>query len=212
MRNIDRLLRILVITAIGIVVFVGAVFAILTFTGSDSDSAKKNNTTSSTTTKSNDDNNKDSSKNNKNDNSSSTNKNDSSSSNSSSSKESSNKTNSDSNVESNNSNKNTNSSSNTNKNTNSNNSNSNQNNNDKPKNETGNVDTSGKKLATPIGNTGKLFSSQSEAHEYGRSEIKSRVESTKKYTEYEVRRVDYADGTVAGWTINIYQKDKNTTN
>lgn len=207
MKNIDRLLRILVITAIGIVVFVGAVFAILNFTGSDSDSAKKNNTTTNSTTKSStNSDNKDSSKNNNNENSNSNTSNNSStsstSSSNSSSKDNINKTNNNSNASSNSS---------SNSNSTSNNNTSSQSNN-KVKNEAGNVDTNGKKLATPIGNTGKLFNSQSEAHNYGRLEVKSLVESTKKYTEYEVRRVDYTDGTVAGWTINIYQNEKSTTN
>lgn len=64
----------------------------------------------------------------------------------------------------------------------------------------------GKKLS-PIagtGNTGKVFSSQAEASAYGQAEVEKRVKETKKYTSYSVGRVLYEDGSQAGWTVDIY--------
>lgn len=211
----DRLLKVLVATAAGILLFCAAVFGILHFTsGNDKTTKETTSSSSSVSSSSNNDNSSNStsssessstsSENNSEDSSTSASKSTNATSNSTSSSSqdspgdkqlgekitvpsSSNNASSSSNNASNSSNTNSSSSSSTNSGTNS-------------------VATNGKTLGA-VGNTGKVFTSQQEAHSYGKAEIEARVKADKKYTEYEVRRVDYTDGTFAGWTVNIYQKD-----
>lgn len=69
----------------------------------------------------------------------------------------------------------------------------------------------GKKLSpiTGLGTTGKVFSSQKEALAYGQSEVERLVKEDKKSRQYAVGRVMYEDNTLAGWTVDIYEQDKN---
>ena len=65
----------------------------------------------------------------------------------------------------------------------------------------------GKKLSpiAGIGNTGKVFSSQSEALKYGQDEVTKLTAQDKKHRQFGVGRVIYEDGSLAGWTVEIYE-------
>lgn len=188
MKKSERFLKMLIITAVGVIIFSVVVIAILNFTSVDKKAKNNSNQTNQTTTNKDSNKNKNSNSNNKSNKES--NKSTSSSStssskanenkpattqenNSTSAKKSENKTNTSSKATENNS---------------------------------GNeANTAG------VGNTGKVFSTQAEAHEYGKAEMERRIKTNKKYTEYVIKGIRDSKGAVTGWTVDIFEGENNSS-
>lgn len=193
----DKLLRTLVSTAIGIIVFCGAVFAILTFTG-DNKSGTKNTTTtnsSSSTNKSSKQTTSSSSSDNKV--SSSTNSNTTTNSNSSSTTNSSASTPSSSTTSSATSSTTNKPAVTTNNNTNTN-------------TATNTTNTTNNTATTNI--SGSVFKTQAEAHEYGKKTIETRAKQINGTAAYSISSVRDSKGNVTGWAVNITESKANTAN
>lgn len=63
-----------------------------------------------------------------------------------------------------------------------------------------------------VGTTGKVFKSQKEAMEYGNSEIERLVKLDKKPRQFSVSKVSAEDGSVLGWTVDIFEDNSTQSN
>ena len=72
----------------------------------------------------------------------------------------------------------------------------------------------GKKISENegLGTTGKVFKSQKEAMEFGNSEVARLAKEDRKPRQFSVSKVAADDGSVLGWTVDIYVDNSATTN
>ena len=72
----------------------------------------------------------------------------------------------------------------------------------------------GKKISENegLGTTGKVFKSQKEAMEFGNSEVARLTKEDRKSRQFSVSKVTADDGSVLGWTVDIYVDNSATTN
>ena len=72
----------------------------------------------------------------------------------------------------------------------------------------------GKKISENegLGTTGKVFKSQKEAMEFGNSEVARLTKEDRKSRQFSVSKVTADDGSVLGWTVDIYADNSATTN
>ena len=72
----------------------------------------------------------------------------------------------------------------------------------------------GKKISgnEGLGTTGKVFKSQKEAMEFGNSEVARLAKEDRKPRQFSVSKVAADDGSVLGWTVDIYLDNSATTN
>ncbi len=72
----------------------------------------------------------------------------------------------------------------------------------------------GKKISgnQGLGTTGKVFKSQKEAMEFGNSEVARLAKEDRKPRQFSVSKVAADDGSVLGWTVDIYVDNSTTTN
>ena len=72
----------------------------------------------------------------------------------------------------------------------------------------------GKKISENegLGTTGKVFKSQKEAMEFGNSEFARLTKEDRKSRQFSVSKVTADDGSVLGWTVDIYVDNSATTN
>ena len=72
----------------------------------------------------------------------------------------------------------------------------------------------GKKISENegLGTTGKVFKSQKEAMEFGNSEVARLTKEDRKSRQFSVSKVTADDGSVLGWTVDIYADNSAATN
>ena len=72
----------------------------------------------------------------------------------------------------------------------------------------------GKKISENegLGTTGKVFKSQKEAMEFGNSEVARLAKEDRKSRQFSVSKVAADDGSVLGWTVDIYADNSAATN
>ena len=72
----------------------------------------------------------------------------------------------------------------------------------------------GKKISENegLGTTGKVFKSQKEAMEFGNSEVARLAKEDRKSRQFSVSKVAADDGSVLGWTVDIYLDNSTSTN
>ena len=72
----------------------------------------------------------------------------------------------------------------------------------------------GKKISENegLGTTGKVFKSQKEAMEFGNSEVARLTKEDRKSRQFSVSKVAADDGSVLGWTVDIYLDNSTSTN
>ena len=72
----------------------------------------------------------------------------------------------------------------------------------------------GKKISgnEGLGTTGKVFKSQKEAMEFGNSEVARLAKEDRKSRQFSVSKVAADDGSVLGWTVDIYLDNSTSTN
>ena len=72
----------------------------------------------------------------------------------------------------------------------------------------------GKKISENegLGTTRKVFKSQKEAMEFGNSEVARLTKEDRKSRQFSVSKVTADDGSVLGWTVDIYVDNSATTN
>lgn len=72
----------------------------------------------------------------------------------------------------------------------------------------------GKKISgnEGLGTTGKVFKSQKEAMEFGNSEVARLAKEDRKPRQFSVSKVAADDGSVLGWTVDIYLDNSTSTN
>ena len=72
----------------------------------------------------------------------------------------------------------------------------------------------GKKISENegLGTTGKVFKSQKEAMEFGNSEVARLTKEDRKSRQFSVSKVTADDGSVLGWTVDIYLDNSTSTN
>ena len=72
----------------------------------------------------------------------------------------------------------------------------------------------GKKISENegLGTTGKVFKSQKEAMEFGNSEVARLAKEDRKPRQFSVSKVAADDGSVLGWTVDIYLDNSTSTN
>ena len=63
-----------------------------------------------------------------------------------------------------------------------------------------------------LGTTGKVFKSQKEAMEFGNSEVARLTKEDRKSRQFSVSKVTADDGSVLGWTVDIYADNSAATN
>ena len=71
----------------------------------------------------------------------------------------------------------------------------------------GTKEYNGKKVSQNegVGTTGKVFKTQSEALEFGNKEIERLVKEDKKPRQFSISKVTAEDGTLLGWTVDIFE-------
>ena len=71
----------------------------------------------------------------------------------------------------------------------------------------GTKEYNGKKVShnEGVGTTGKVFKTQSEALEFGNKEIERLVKEDKKPRQFSISKVTAEDGTLLGWTVDIFE-------
>ena len=72
----------------------------------------------------------------------------------------------------------------------------------------------GKKISENegLGTTGKVFKSQKEAMEFGNSEVARLTKEDRESRQFSVSKVTADDGSVLGWTVDIYADNSAATN
>lgn len=72
----------------------------------------------------------------------------------------------------------------------------------------------GKKISgnEGLGTTGKVFKSQKEAMEFGNNEVARLAKEDRKSRQFSVSKVAADDGSVLGWTVDIYLDNSTSTN
>ena len=71
----------------------------------------------------------------------------------------------------------------------------------------GTKEYNGKKVSQNegVGTTGKVFKTQSEALEFGNKEIERLVKEDQKPRQFSISKVTAEDGTLLGWTVDIFE-------
>ena len=79
--------------------------------------------------------------------------------------------------------------------------------NNQTNNYVGTKEYNGKKVSQNegVGTTGKVFKTQSEALEFGNKEIERLVKEDKKPRQFSISKVTAEDGTLLGWTVDIFE-------